>query len=383
MRKWTEDEIVKLEAGNWGTLSRTDRACVDKLWRLNRSNKLSDSLWDDTKEWQDFQDSQVEEYNCTCTAEDECTCENTLYEAASPTPFDEAAAQLNGILGYDPLYYPPNKWVEWPTSIPEDKGYKIAIMPCLHIPLHSEHNFAQLVSMSEMGDVDELVIAGDMLDCLSAAHAGFKRNIRPGQYKSLVEEMATGKVILQLLASLYPMVTIMRGNHVDRVRKYFAERVPEFMFLVNYDVLGLLAADFPNVKVVDYVDLYGNDIGWIYQVGDVRICHAEVGSKVALKPVTDLDRWMTEWSSYIESSTIFGPYRMLVECHTHQAGILFQNSGSKILVEGGCLCKPQQYSLEPSIPYPHPQTNAVTLATLYDGKVDVNSVRQLVFDTVG
>ena len=301
--------------------------------------------------------------------------------AEDSNSYETAKEALNKLIGFQ-MDQQESSFLK---ATPEDQ-YTVAIMPCLHIPFESKNNLASFIaaygaSIGEYFLVDELVIAGDFLDCLSMGHAGYKKNIRPNQYKTLAEELAAGKAVMAELSARFPKVTIMRGNHIDRVRKYFAERLsPELMFLVNYDITQILAEDFNNVQTVSLESKNGDDLGWIYQIGDVRICHAEVGSSIELRPTVRLDKWFQEWEATINDLTDLPPYNVLVECHTHQAGILHVNSGAKTLVEGGCLCLTPQYSIEPSVPYSRPQTNAVTIVSLIDGKAIKNSIHQIVYE---
>ena len=290
--------------------------------------------------------------------------------------FNGAAQALNAYIGFA-----SNSAALAKQENARKPSHTVGILPCLHIPFQAKLNFAELLVMDL--PVDELVIAGDFLDCLSVGSHTYRRNIRPDHYVALREEMAVGKAILTTLAARFPRITIMRGNHLDRVRKFFADRVPlELMFLVQYDIMSLLAADFPNVVVVNQEDVNGNDLSWIYQIGDVRICHAELGSSTDLKPTVKLDKWFAEWDYLLRDSADLKPYRVLVECHTHQAGIVYANAGRKVLIEGGCMCLEPQYALEPTAAYSRPQTNAMTLLTLQDGKVDTSSIRQVVFEGI-
>lgn len=290
--------------------------------------------------------------------------------AAPHSSFSEARNKFESLIEYE------GSLLSIPTS-PEVEGIRnILIVPCLHVPFHSRENLAKVLSFM----ADEVVLAGDFLDCLSLGHAGYRRNIRAKQYVGLKDELAEGKLILEQFAKRFPRVTIMRGNHLERSRKFFSERIPiDLMFLVNHDLMKILSEGFPNVHNVDLYDRHGVDLGWIYQIGDVRICHAEVGSSIEFRPTMKLDRWFKEWDEHLSRVVDLPPYRALVECHTHQAGMMFLNSGAKALVEGGSLCMEPQYAVEPSIPYPHPQTNAVTFMTLYEGQVDFNSIHQVVF----
>ena len=220
------------------------------------------------------------------------------------------------------------------------------------------------------------MLAGDFLDCLSLGHAGYRRNIRPQQWITLKEEMAEGKIILEYLAKSFTHIKLMRGNHLERSRKWFTERVgPEMMFLVNHDIMALLTADYDNIEMVNTTDQEGNDISWIYQIGDCRICHAEVGSSTEFRPTVRVNDWFLQWDNYLQLQ----PFNVLIECHSHQSGIMALNNGRKILVEGACLCRSHQYSLEPEVKYKHPQVNGVTYFEQNRGVTDINSIRQYIF----
>ena len=283
--------------------------------------------------------------------------------------FDEAADRLNAAVGFV-----KKSASEKPK--PPGAVHRIAVMPCLHVPFHSEKNMVRAVEWAKSERAETLIVAGDMLDCLSMGHAGYRRNIRPKHFVSLKEELATGKIILQYFSQQFKRVVLMSGNHGDRVRKWFAERVgPEMMFLISHDVIKLLASDFANVEYVETKDPNGNEIHWIYQVGDCRIVHAEVGSSIEMRPTVRVDQWFEQWDDYLR----LVPYNVLVECHTHQGGIIPLNDGAKQLVEAMCLTREPQYALEPQIKYRHPQVNGITLLEQIGGVTDMNKTRQHIF----
>jgi hypothetical protein len=67
------------------------------------------------------------------------------------------------------------------------------------------------------------------------------------------------------------------------------------------------------------------------------------------------------------------PIHLRITGHTHQAGVACV--GQIMIVENGCLCKIQGYSLEPRL-YDKPQRLACTMFEQSNGVTDVNSVRQ-------
>lgn len=290
-------------------------------------------------------------------------------EPTAPISFNDCKNELNKVIGFTKTKLnTPKKY--------KHKTQRYLVLPCLHIPFHSKENLIEAVEWAKSKEVNTLVVAGDVLDCLALGHAGYKRNIRAKQFVPLEKEMAEGKVLLEYFSSNFANIKLMRGNHLERSRKRFTELVgPELMFLVNHDLMSLLSADFPNIEMVNTEDRYGNDISWIYQVGDCRICHAEVGSNIQLRPTVRVHNWFLSWDHYLELQ----PYNVLIECHTHQGGILPMNNGRKILVEGMCLCKEPQYALEPEVKYGHPQVNGVTYFEQNDGITDVNSIKQYIF----
>ena len=257
-------------------------------------------------------------------------------------------------------------------------------MGCLHIPFHAQKNLVKSINWLKSRGVNRLIVAGDLIDCLSMGHAGYKRNIRREHYVGLKQEIAEGKAVLGYIASQFESVVLLEGNHPARVRKRMTELVgPELMFLVNFDVLSLMSEGLDNVTIHKLQDKYSNDLSWIYQEGDLRICHAELGSSIELRPVVSLDNRMKNWDEYFEKhSPLTTSYRVLILVHTHMGGILPLNSASKVLCEGLCLTLEPQYAMEATIKYPRPQTNGVTYLEQCDGKTDMNSIRQKIFETM-
>ena len=288
--------------------------------------------------------------------------------------FETARNKLNEILKFTG----PTRSVR-PSNLGKD--IKIGIAGCFHCPHHSEKNLIEGVEWMKSQGVNLFIVAGDLIDALSVTHAGFKKNIRAHQYVSLKDELAQAKAVLDYLSGSFDSVIVLRGNHPDRVRKWITERLgPELLWIVqhNMNILSLIVKDFSNVTLHELYDQNESDISWVYQIGDLRVCHAELGSSIEGRSTVALDQLFQEWESTL-AHILERPYNVLVECHTHSAAMFPLNNGSKYLIEAGCMCKEPQYGLEGRPRYKHPQQNAMTYMVQHDGITDFNSIRMYVF----
>jgi len=295
--------------------------------------------------------------------------------------FSELQNKLNEVIGFVKA---EGKKKKLPSK---NKTRRLGVFGCLHVPRHSEKNVVRAVEWFKDLGVDTLVIGGDFLDCLAAVHAGHRINIRPDQWVSLQEEMATGKAVLEYLADSFDSIEMMDGNHPERPRKRLIERLdPSLMFLFHYlkscthpkvyDIIGLLTHDFENIKHIQMKDPDGLETHWLHQIGDLRICHSEKSGTIEGRAVNKLSEQFYHWDAVLG----LAPWRVLIEIHTHNASMFPINNGDKLLIEGGCLCRGQQYSLEGKLPYKHPQQNFATYIQQNDGVTDINATRYYIFE---
>jgi len=298
--------------------------------------------------------------------------------------FPAAYNHLNDLLKYHKTFHAPPKYAPGELE-------KVGLINCIHTGVHSEKNLVKAITWFKSKRIDRLIIAGDLMDCISMTHSGYRRNIRPRQWVPLKTELGIAKAILHVLAESFPLINLISGNHPDRPRKFFTDALgPELSFLAMYDVLALLVGHtfrhtgdefeieklaFPNINLHSLRDKAGNDISWLFPFGDAVICHAEEASSVEMKSVVNLSEKLDRWKRELP---IDQDWNVIFLAHTHFAGRMSIGSG-RVLVETGCLCKNQQYALEGTIKYRRPQTNCANYFEQVNGVTNINSIEQLIF----
>ena len=258
---------------------------------------------------------------------------------------------------------------------------RIAFMACLHIPEHSEKNLIEAVEICKSQGIKRLIIAGDFYDCISACDSAKMRNARGSLYYTLKEELAYGEAVWEMLSKSFDRIDVISGNHPDRVRKMITERVgPDMMFLFN-NFIEVAVANYDNVFPYSFFDKFGNDLSWIMQIGDLRICHAEENKSGIMAASAALEQKFYNWDNHLKWSTngALSEWHVILEFHPHQCGTYMADGGAKMLIEGGCMRRPVQYALEGKIVYDKPQSNAMTILELVNGKVNLTNVRQIPF----
>lgn len=276
------------------------------------------------------------------------------------TSFDEAYNKLCKYIG-------KTKKIAIPKS--KDKNItnkKILVIADTHIPFHNIEALQKVVDLHR--DSDRLVIAGDFLDCYSVS------KFTKEKYIPLREELVQATSVLNWLASIFPQIDILGGNHTDRPRKYFEQRInPDLMFLVQYDLMSLISKDLPNVNIVN--DLYsfplGNgqaDIAHFIKIGrDLVIGHFEMSSKIFSKAANDAYNWLKNWEHYFK----MGEINLFIQGHTHRLSKLCLKHGIPIIGEAGSMCKVQDYMVRPDGKY---NTHLIGYWIVYQnsGKTDLN-----------
>jgi hypothetical protein len=251
---------------------------------------------------------------------------------------------------------------------------KLFIFSCLHIPFQREDLFVRSVEEAVADGCKIAVIAGDFLDCYGMCSHKYRMKQRFDF--PLQKEVEIGQIYLEYLSDKFDHIYILLGNHLDRVRKFFAERVgPGNLWLVRYNLIEFMTEKYGNFTVVNNT-FRNNEVNWLWRHGDLLVTHREKGSTVPLRPTLDTHSRMQNWQH------VFGfkeDYRCLVQVHTHLGGTIPYLDGKYLLFEGMCLCEHPQYSFEATLPYPYPQVCGYTIVSMNKGKVDFRNSYQRFF----
>jgi UDP-2,3-diacylglucosamine pyrophosphatase LpxH len=300
-------------------------------------------------------------------------------EPAAPEPpeplalsFEEAWQNWMRAIGMAKDRYVPKVG----THVPESGTRKILVVPDLHAPFHEEAMFAAMLERE--ADADHVVCIGDLGDAYALSRF-MKYERMP--YR---DEWASVNLCMQEMATRFPTVEIVIGNHDARLEKQLRTHLTEDMVdavqLLTGGILCPITAmsrRYPNVTIAHHTTPGGQAIDWFTTVGDAWLGHPEKYSRVAGSAL----RFLEDWISDNEHTLGIGGARLIVMGHTHTAAIIPYRA-DKLLVECGCLCLQQGYMLSPRIGG-RPQRRGYVTFEQADGKTDLNSVRFVWFDAMG
>jgi hypothetical protein len=220
------------------------------------------------------------------------------------------------------------------------KRIKALAINDVHAPFHNEEKLAEALRRHK--DADECWVVGDLLDLF-----GVSRYPKSRQDFALVEEFQSGQAIMRLLSETFPVVRVLHGNHDERWIKYLvAKNIPpdvlEFMRYAYPNVtspLAKIASCFPNVQMMEPKRLDYAEYGYLYQIGDCVLSHAERYSKIPNKAVTDvIDAFMKK----LRPMGVLDDFKVVGQAHTHGAGKTWNDYGV-IGIEMGCLSRIPDY----------------------------------------
>ena len=235
-----------------------------------------------------------------------------------------------------------------------------------HIPFHNQELSAKIIA--EHKDADRCIIPGDFLDCYSVSRFTKRLEI------TLKEEIVAAMAVVDMLASKFPEIVILEGNHTDRVRKHFESRIErDLMFLVKYDILELLCSPYKNIRVVKDHYEFGNGNGeaivsYFTKVGhDCLVGHFETSSKIPVKAAHNAYLWLNSWSKHFN----LGEIRLFLQGHTHRLSKYPLDDGCTTIGETGCVAKIQDYAVDSGAKY-SAHVNGYWVVYQENGYTDVN-----------
>lgn len=245
---------------------------------------------------------------------------------------------------------------------------KILVVPDLHAPFHEPQMFAEMLRAE--ADADHCICIGDLGDAYALSR------FMKYQHMPYRDEWASVTLVMQELASRFPKVTIVIGNHDARLEKQLRTHLTEDMVdAIGFMTGGILcpitalAKRYPNVEIARHVTPGGQHVDWFTTIGDAWLGHPEKYSRV---PGSAL-RFTEEWIADNEASIGLEGARLIVMGHTHTYAQIPWRAG-KLLVECGCLCQQQGYMLSPRIGG-RPQRRGYLTFNQTEGVTDLNSVK--------
>lgn len=276
--------------------------------------------------------------------------------------FEEAWRQWQKAIGMAKDHYKP------PTRRSAIGTKKYVVLPDLHAPFHEADMLATL--FHDEADADCIVGIGDLGD--SYALSRFE------QYETMPyrDEWASVNLVMQEMASRFPEVLLILGNHDVRLERQLRTRLTKDMVdAISFMTGGVLcpitamAKRYPNVTIANHTTPSGHDVGWFTSIGDAWFGHPEKFSRVPGSVLRSVEEWLDDNKDHFGLDS----YRMIVVGHTHQMAVLPWRSNT-LLVECGCLCKTQGYMTSARIGG-RPQRRGYVTFVQHHGKTDLNSVK--------
>jgi predicted phosphodiesterase len=293
----------------------------------------------------------------------------------------EAPAQHTPITCFE------DAWLQWQREIgqaesryrrpaPTGNGARkrYVILSDLHVPFHEPSMLAEALAR-EKGKADCAVILGDLSDAYALSRFLLYERV-PFPF-----EWAQVTAALELIASSFPEVVLVTGNHDARLEKALLSRLTTDMVDAvrwlcggNLCPLTALAKRYPNVTVANHRTRDGHTLDWCVSIGDAWLAHPERFSRVPGSALRAVEEWLADQREAFS----FNDSRLMVIGHTHQYAQIPWHA-DKLLVEAGCMCRLQGYMATPKIGG-RPQRRGYLAFEQERGRTDLNSVRFHCFD---
>lgn len=235
----------------------------------------------------------------------------------------------------------------------KNNNQKYLVISDLHIPFHLDK---VLEIINEYGNKDySVIIAGDALDCHDISVYPKSKNV------GLANEVNMFKDILKLCSKLYNDVYIISGNHSRRHSSYLRKRISsEVVAFIQDDILENIVTSL-KLQNIHYTS--GDTLNWYIQIDNVILAHPDTYKKSILGTVQDTYNYFDARNT---SANIF------MIGHTHALGMCMYKN--RTLVEIGCMCQPQEYSMSGNLAYT-PQSNGYCIFESINGKVTFNNIK--------
>lgn len=280
-----------------------------------------------------------------------------------PITADECWELLDNWIGRKRIAFKhPQNWEAKPEQ-------RIVVAGDFHAPFHCVESVGELIAR-ESNYTDTLVIAGDLMDFYSISR------FLKYEHIPIEQEIAGADALLGQLAAAFPDVVVVEGNHdAPRFEKQLRGLLtPEMMHCVelltggNLSIVKMLAKRYTNVRFAPQPA--GNfSLGWITQIGDLVVTHAEKFSSVPGSAIRKIEEGLADFDHIYNLK----PWRVLLQAHTHAYSLIPWHA-DKLLGETGCMCVTHGYQMTARMGG-RPQRQGYVKLTQHDGKTDVNSVR--------
>ena len=276
---------------------------------------------------------------------------------------ERAYNYIKELLKFEPLKIKPPK---------KRKSHiqNILLVSDLHLPFIELQLLAEILRLK---GIDIIILNGDIFDFYSIS-----RFVSYRPQLDLKQELHDSRQILRSICESFAIVKSDTGNHFARLYKMLSKdpNIKQIMNagLIKYKPEEFLTADFPNIEIasrhiknsdlsVSFFDVIGKD--FLYG-------HFEKSSKIVGKPVRDSYEAMRAWRDAFDFD--FGKIKFFAQAHTHKLLQMFYDMNNVMLLETGCICSIQEYTMQPAMNYTPINQGYITF-TQEDGETDPKSVK--------
>jgi predicted phosphodiesterase len=253
---------------------------------------------------------------------------------------------------------------------PKGKLFKVVSISDLHIPFVNDAVIKDM--MEKHSDTDILVVNGDLLEQYSVSKWPKSKGI------VLQHEYQVAVRYVEMFAKHFKKVVLTRGNHDERVAKYFASNIdPGVCFLTHPDPLERIAkgfdftetGEFTQVHKFNNVAYFGGLCGWYAKVGKTIFAHPSGGSGVPMRTAVNVANYFLEKEDF----------DCIVCAHTHKMGQIIYKG--KLIIEQGCACIPMDYEADSKMQYGQQSFGYAVVYMNAKGEVDFDKSRPVYYGT--
>lgn len=216
---------------------------------------------------------------------------------------------------------------------------KILALSDLHCPFQNDEMIKEAIE--EHSDADVIVLNGDIIDAYGASSYSQDKLV------TILKEYNTALELVRKLSKKFPQVVLVRGNHDQRVDRYFSKKFDPHMFaLAQRDILSRLARGEIYNEAGEIIGRYKfnnviynpqGGLPWIAVIGKTVFMHPHSYSGKQMQTVVNA---RTHLENYIDTSK----YDSIVIGHTHKVGKIVEHG--KLLIEQGCVTQVMDYQKE-------------------------------------
>lgn len=219
-------------------------------------------------------------------------------------------------------------------------------------------------------DAGLIHINGDIVDFYSQSR--FRKDF----HEDLHDELRSLFDRMVWLSTHWTRVTIIKGNHDNRVEKAISNVLPsDKLWMVNKDLIEYCASFFDNVDVVGE-RVYNNGdsipINFLWQYQDILFTHIERSQKQSSSLMMGIAETIGKWSVYFRLK----PYRWIVQGHNHRCSVEDMGNvyGMLIPMAADITGRGLQYTFNPAL---RGQPPTIGYAVFYteNGKTSFNKSR--------